>query len=359
MYVDNFSLSRYDTWELDAMLEQIERPNPWLLRTFFPTVKLFDSAAIEFDVMDRGRRMAPFVSPLVAGKPMRLEGYRTQQLKPAYIKPTALVLPQNSFVRRAGEGYGGTMSPQARFDAEVAEHLANHEEMLDNRLEWMAAQALVTGAVTIQGEDYPAVSVNFGRDASLSIVLSGTARWTQTTSNPMGDIEANSIAVRKMSKGAIVTDLVMDGLAWSALRAHASVNDIINVFYRRSLAGQAPASVDTAPRNNINEAQYVGTLNGRIDLWVYDAYYEDDTGASQPYLPAYTVLGLSRALEGRQYFGAIMDIDAGIQPRRLFSKSKVRFQSVGARTRVAVGSACRAAPAQRNVCDDRRLIVMT
>ncbi|RRB83721.1 major capsid protein, partial [Escherichia coli] len=84
-------LSRYETWELDAMVEQLERPNPWLLRTFFGRSKFFDTKQIEFDIVDRGRRMAPFVAPTVAGKPMVREGYRTRTLTPAYIKPTALV----------------------------------------------------------------------------------------------------------------------------------------------------------------------------------------------------------------------------------------------------------------------------
>ena len=53
-FVDTFQLSRYETWELDAMLVQIERPNPWLLRTFFPGVKMFESKSIEYDVVNRG-----------------------------------------------------------------------------------------------------------------------------------------------------------------------------------------------------------------------------------------------------------------------------------------------------------------
>jgi hypothetical protein len=324
----DFQLSRYDTWELDTMLSQIERPNPWLLRTFFGREKMFTSKTIEFDIIDRGRRLAPFVAPHVAGKPMRREGYRTRQIAPAYIKPTAMVMPSEAWTRRPGEGYGGQLSPQQRFDAIVAEHLDQHEQMIDNRLEWMAAQALVTGGITIQGDDYPKTHVDFGRDASLSIALLTGARWTQTTATPINDIENAALAVRRISKGAVVTDLVMDGLSWQALKSQQAVSDLIDIRFRRSLGGES--KIDAGPRTTMNEATYVGTLQGRIDLWVYDAYYQDDTDTAQPYLPPYTVLGMSKpALEGTQYFGAIQDLDAGLEPRRSFSKTKIKFNPSG------------------------------
>lgn len=322
-----YNLTRYETWELDAMVAQIERPNPWLLRTFFPGQKFFHSKQIEFDIVDRGRRLAPFVAPTVAGKPITREGHRTRTLTPAYIKPTDLVQPTEAFTRLPGEGYGGTLTPKQRFDAIVAEYLNTHDEMIDNRLEWMASQALVKGGITIKGESYPEVYVDFGRDASLSIALTGGAKWDQSTSVPMDDIEAAALLVRKKSKGAVVTDIVMDGLAWGLLKKHASVTELIDIRYRRDVGGQT--AVDGGPRTNLNEAVYVGTIQGRLNLWVYDSYYQDDAGADQPYLPAYTVMGISRAIEGYQYYGAIIDLDADIAARRSFTKSKVLFNPSG------------------------------
>ena len=322
-------LSRYETWELDAMVEQLERPNPWLLRTFFGRSKFFDTKQIEFDIVDRGRRMAPFVAPTVAGKPMVREGYRTRTLTPAYIKPTALVRPGEAFTRLPGEGaYGGVMTPKQRFDKIVAEYLALHEDMIDNRLEWMAAQTLVNGAITISGESYPTVTVDFGRDPSLHVTLTGGATWDQSTSAPLEDIENASLNVRQISKGAIVTDLVMSGSAWNLLKRNQEITDLIDIRFRRDLNGAT--SIDGGPRTNLNEPVYVGTLQGRIDMWVYDSYDLDDTGAPQPYIPANTVIGIATgALEGTQYYGAILDLDAEIQARRSFSKSKVLFNPSG------------------------------
>ncbi len=323
-----YNLTRYETWELDAMVAQIERPNPWLLRTFFSRQKFFETKQIEFDIIDRGRRLAPFVAPTAAGKPMTREGYRTRTITPAYIKPTDLVQPTQAFTRLPGEGYGGTLSPKQRFDAIVAEYLDLHDEMIDNRLEWMAAQALVKGGITIKGESYPEVYVDFGRHNTLTIALTGGAKWDQSTAVPLDDIEAAALKVRTLSKGAVVTDLVMDGASWNLLKKHASITDLIDIRFRRDLGGAT--AIDGGPRTTLNEAQYMGTIQGRLDIWVYDSYYRDDDGADQPYLPPYTVMGISRgAIEGTQYYGAIIDLDAEIAARRSFTKSKVLFNPSG------------------------------
>jgi hypothetical protein len=325
----NIPLQRYETWELDTMVAQIERPNPWLLRTFFPGSKFFDTKQIEFDIVDRGRRLAPFVAPTVAGKPMTREGYRTRTLTPAYIKPTELVLPTQAFTRLPGEGaYGGVLTPKQRFDAIVAEQLNLHEEMIDNRLEWMAAQALVGGGITISGESYPEVHVDFGRNPNLAVQLTGGAKWDQATANPLSDIESASLNVRRISKGAVVTDLVMDGASWDLLKKNADIAELIDIRYRRDVNGTT--AIDGGPRTTLNEATYVGTLQGRIDLWVYDSYYQDDAGADQPYIPPYTVIGVAKhALQGTQYYGAIIDLEADIAARRSFTKSKVKFNPSG------------------------------
>lgn len=325
MYTDANQINRYETWELDTLLAQIERPRPWLLDRYFHRERYFETSVIEFDLIDRGRRLAPFVSPLVAGKPMRREGSRTKQLKPAYIKPAALVTPPESFTRRPGEPYGGRMSNQQRFDAIVAEYLDSFDQMIDNRLEWMAANALVSGGITISGEDYPTTYVDFGRDAALSITLSGTARWSQTTSTPLDDIESASLLVRRKSKGAVVDDIVVSGDTWAVMRKNQALVDMIDIRYRRNY-GTDPTGIDAGPRNNLNVGQLVGVLNGRFHIWVYDAYYQDDTGADQPYLPSGTALLIAgSAIEGAQYYGAINDLDAGLQAVKMFTKSDKKF----------------------------------
>lgn len=319
--IENF---RYHTWELDEMVLAIERPNPFLLRMFFGTTKISDAATIEWDIVEGGKRLAPFVSPNVAGQPMRDRGHRTEALRPAYIKPTGLILPQSGFVRRPGETYGGNMTPKQRIDAKLAEKLAEHEDMLDNRLEWMAASALVNSSILISGESYAAVTVDFGRHADLEDTLSSGARWSQTTGVPLDDIEDMAIDVRKRSYGAVCDTVVMDGQAWSHFKDR--MKDDQNF---KSDVRLGSSAIESGPRNNI-DGELVGRLAGRFDVWVYDGHYEDEEGVMQPYLPAYTCLVGSRAgTDGRTYYGAIQDLHAELVATRMFHKTKERWEPSG------------------------------
>lgn len=323
MTIDNF---RYETWELDALASTIEPPANFLVRNFFSFgIVLSEAAQIEWDIEEGGRRLAPFVSPYVQGKPIRSRGHMTQFLKPAYIKPSKTLYPSMGLVRQPGEPYGGSLSPRERMDRLLAKQMREHEDMLQNRLEWMASKALSDGSITISGEDYPSVVVDFGQDSALRVAtLSGGARWSQTTAKPLDDIEALAIDIRKKSYGAVADTVVMDGQAWGYFRTRMEGNPQFDTTLRLG-----SSSIDAGPRNSI-DGDLVGTLAGRFKIWVYDAIYEDDEGASQPFMPALTAMVISSsAIQGKQYFGAIHDLDAELRPIRMFHKTKRRWDPSG------------------------------
>jgi Phage major capsid protein E len=316
------TIRQYQTYEVDEMVENIEVQPPFLLGRYFGRVKTFDTEMIEFDVVDRGRRIAPFVSPLTPGRVMRRPGYRTMQFKPAYIKLLKLIRPTDTFTRMPGEAYGGAMSPQQRLDRIFAETVRMHMEARDVRLEWMAAQALVTGQITISGEDYPTVVVNFARDPGVSVTLSGGALWTApTTAKPMDDIENIALLVRRKSRGSVVGDLIMNGYTWSLLRTILMTDPNLWKLYTTYQRVAPTSTFDLGPRQNI-EAEFVGNLSGRFNIIVYDGFYHDDNGAEQIFIPNGKVLAIaSGGIEGTQYRGAIMDLEAQMEPRDYFVKT--------------------------------------
>lgn len=322
-------LRAYQTYEVDSVVENIEVQPPFLLGRYFPRMKSFDTEQIEFDVIDRGRRIAPFVSPLTPGRVMRRPGYRTMSFKPAYIKLLKLIRPTDTFTRMPGEQYGGSMSPMARLDRIFAETVKMHREAVDTRLEWMAAQALVNGQIVISGEDYPTVTVSFSRDPGVSVALSGAALWTApTTADPMADIENIAMLVRRKSRGSVVTELLMNGYTWSLLRKIITSNADINKVYSTFQRVNPTSTFDLGPRNDI-QAEWVGNFSGRFNLVVYDGFYHDDNGAEQIFIPNGKVLAIANGLEGTQYRGAIMDIEASIEPRDYFVKTWIEKNPSG------------------------------
>lgn len=334
---------RYETWELDALVENLERPNPFLLRMFFGNVRQSEAATIEWDIVEGGRRMVPFVSPLVSGRPMRGRGSRVEQFKPAYVKPKGYITPQDGFTRRPGEPYGGNMTPKQRVDRILAEKIADHEDMLDNRLEWMAAKALVDGSITVSGEDYPSVVVDFGRHSDLEDTLASGARWSQTTAAPLDDIENMAIDIRKRSYGAVADTVVMDGSAWGYFRTRMIDNVLFNTQRRLGTA-----QINSGPRANV-DGELVGDIGGRFNIYVYDGYYEDEAGDMQPYLPQYTALiASSKGIEGRTHYGAIQDLQANLIATRMFHKTKEQFDPSA--VELLSQSAPLVAPRRPNAC---------
>lgn len=308
----------YDTSTLLEVSRHIRTVTPFWL-SFFPRQINFDTQEIFFDKVDRDyRRLAPLVVPNVQGRNMTIGGYSSLSFKPAYVKPKHPVDPNMLIERQAGEALGsGSLSLAQRRDAVIAEILRIHDTMLTNRNEWLAARALIDGAVTLSGEDYPTTTVNFQRHASLTYTLSGAALWTAGTATPMLDIQNGRVNANNRS-GARIRNIVFGGDAWGYFEARVNVKDLMDRNF-----GGLDANVQRM-RDAYEGVEYMGSVSGslgggRLDLWVDTSKFVDDAGSEQFFLPQNTVVGVAD-VEGVRCFGAIKDIDAGLRALERFPK---------------------------------------
>lgn len=290
----------YDIQTLIGVVRDLRSPQSFLLDTFFPNVVESAESEIAIDVEIATRRLAPFVSPLVEGRLVQAPGQETKFFKPAYIKAKTVPDLRAPLRRRVGETIGsGSSSPAEREGQIVAAILADHVAMINRRLEWMAASALRTGTVTVAGDGYPTVVVNFQRDAALTVALAGAARWGQTGVKPLQNIEDWATLVLQKS-GAVPTDVVFTPGAWRLFKDDGDVKAAI----------QSPNQTDVNIRlagTVAKGAAFVGTV-GMFRLWVYNEFYVDPAdGAEKALLPDGTVLLGSADIEGNRVFGAIQD----------------------------------------------------
>lgn len=307
----------YDTAVLNRVVETLVNPVSFFLTNYFGSVETSDSETIMFDVTNDRRRITPFVSPLVQGKVIEGYGYSTKSFSPAYVKDKRVFNPNKAFKRLAGERVGGSLTPAARLQAQVAFAMEDQLKMLNRRLEVMAAEALVTGGNTIVGDDYPLVNINYGRDPSLTVALAGAGQAWNNGGTPLQNIEDWSELVFAKS-GAVAKTVVCDLAAWKLLKADPQFDKLLSTI-RRDLAG---ANISTGPTlQGIDSVRYMGYA-GDFSFYVYSGRYVDPAdNTEKPILPANTVLLLSENLDGVQHYGAIRDLQAGIQPRPYFVKS--------------------------------------
>ena len=303
----------FTTGVLARVVAELPAPQPFILNSFFTALQTETSEEIHFDIASGKRRLAPFVSPIVAGQVVASQGFTTQTFKPAYVKDKRVFDSSRPFKRAIGERIGGELSPAQRLQALLMSDLQDQLNMLTNRQEVMAIEALRTGKVIVKGDQYPEVELDFDRHGDLTKKLTSSARWGETGVNPLADIEAWSMLVTQHS-GATANTVIMDVKAWQLFSASEAVQKLLDRFRG---ADKLNATVTG------EGGRYMGSI-GTFDIWVYAGWYEHpDTKALTPYLPDHTVIITSPELEGTRAYGAIRDEEAGFQAVPYFSKSWV------------------------------------
>ncbi|WP_191970275.1 major capsid protein [Methylobacterium planeticum] len=286
----------------------------FLVNTFFPEVSISREEAVYFDVLTGKARLAPFVSPLVEGQIVESLGYKTNSFTPAYIKDKRVLEDGKAIRRRPGMPISAGLDPMAIRMMTIETESEDQIRMVRRRMEWMAASALRTGTITVAGEKYPTTVVNFGRDPSLTVTLTGADLWGSGTDTPLEDLEEWSGLVRNAS-GASPVDVVMAQNVFTVFRRNADVKALLE-----SDRGSPLTTLDLGPNAYRYGATYIGNV-GAFRIWVYADSYVADDGSTQKYVPDDYLLLISDRLEGVQHFGGIKDEQAGFQVADYYQKS--------------------------------------
>lgn len=316
----------FQVYDLATLLEVRRRQEGitpfWL--NFFGRQMNFETPFIDFEkVARRYKKLAPFVAPNAQGRVIKTQGSNMMRFAPAYVKPKSVIDPQKVLARQVGEQMYQPLSNAQRRDAVIAEEIREHRSRIENREEWMAAHAIINGSVTVAGEDYPTQTVDFGRDASLTNVLAGAAKWDQTTADPLADLKLMRQRAHSLS-GQTVRRVIYGQNAWSLLATRLELNDpangnLLDTTYRGS-------DTDVSRMlDGFEGAEYVGRLAGRngqgsFDCWVYHASYDDDAGVEQQLLNTNDVVGVGD-VDGVRCYGAIHDPRAGYRAMPVFMKN--------------------------------------
>ncbi|MFC3693412.1 major capsid protein [Chenggangzhangella methanolivorans] len=285
-----------------------------LVNRYFSEVSQSLQEEVYFDVLTEKPRLAPFCSPLVEGQIVRSQGYATKSFRPAYIKDKRVLEDGKAVRRRPGQAIAGPLDPMQTRLLQIAANSEDQIRMINRRLEWMASTVLRTGQVTISGEKYPTTVVDFGRDPSLTVTLSGGALWSDPGADPLEDLEDWSSLIRGVS-GARAAEVHMADNVWRAFRKNEGVKELLQD--NRYSPGSA---LELGAQSAKLGATYKGTI-GDFQIWIYADSYVDDAGVTRKYLPDDYLLLVSPDLEGVRHFGVIKDEECGFQVRDYFQKS--------------------------------------
>lgn len=298
----------FDTSALVQVVPNLKTSQNWLLDKFFPNIVESNTEEVAIDVDVGLRRMAPFVSPLVEGKMVESRKYQTNTFKPAYIKDKRAPDLRKPIRRQIGERIGGEYTAAEREMLNIQFEMADQIDMINRRLEWMAASALTTGTVTVAGEGYETKVVDFARSAALTITLSGSDKWPLTVASgttntqPSDDIEDWQTQFLKES-GSVPTDIVFTNKSWKAFRLDTTIKDNAITFPALSPFGNQINAGAQIQKGAVYKGRW-----GNFDLWLYNDWFIDPLdNKEKPMIPDGAVIMSSADLMGTRAFGVIMD----------------------------------------------------
>jgi len=292
-----------DTTTLIGLRVELPKFTPFFLTMFFPEMITFDTEKIEFDKIKKNKKLAPFVSPMVAGKANKADGGITSSFTPAYVKPKDIVNPRRLLRRLPGEGLTGVLSPTQRRLALVVDLLDEQDKQITRREEWMAVQAVMDGKVTIEGENYETQEVDFGRDPDNNITLTSAERWSQkgVDYDPTDDIEDWA-----EKSTAVVSDLIFSKKGWRLFRKFKAVK-----IERDADQKGSTTELQFGPQV-AKEVQFKGTY-GEYRCYVYSGKYDDEKGDEISFMPGTTLLLAPQGYDGTRCYGAIQDAKANAE----------------------------------------------
>ena len=306
--VPNYSFpSIFDTNDLIQVVPNLKVSQDFLQDMFFPYIENSNSDLVSIDIDVGKRRISPFVSPLVEGKLVEQRRIETKVFKPPYIKDKRAPDLLRPVRRMIGEKIGGdpNVAPVVRMMQNLEFELTDAVDMVKRTQEWMAAQTLVNGTITFQGDGFPAVTIDYGRAAALTVTLTGTALWDSgnAAATPALDIEIWQNLVLKES-GATVTDIIMTPTPFYYFTQDKSVFAAII----------SDTSKFNFPNKNqiqmASEAKHGAILKGvwgNFRIWVYNDWYVDNTNTEQRMIADGVILLVSDKLMGVRGYGVIKD----------------------------------------------------
>lgn len=310
----------YDTSTLLGTMRHMESPsNYWLNLCFQQTIQ-FDTEEIDFSKLQENRKIAPLVVPTAQGVPIYSAAEERGSVKPAYVKPKDAVNASRVIRRAAGFGElnsSGAMSPKQRYQAIVADILRQHREAIERRWEWMAAEAVLNGSVTLEDDNYPRKVVDFQRAAGHTVTLGSGNRWGDAGVSILGLIETWKKTMRRAKHGGVSNRLTVGTEAWEVMREDSDIRDLIKTDYRP--AQQNGLDLNFGVMEGL-DVEYVGKLNGTTDVYVYSDYYEKADGSVTDFMDPRDVVLTSPSVNGIRCFGAIQDIGSDFQPLAIFPK---------------------------------------
>ncbi len=117
---------------------------------YFPDGRTYYSEEALVETKKGGKKVAPFVIPVVNGIVMDSQGYRAERVDAPYIAPKMPITPKELELKGFGEDPNSERRPEDREKEVVSEHMDDLRNATYRRFEWMCTSIITEGKVRMK-----------------------------------------------------------------------------------------------------------------------------------------------------------------------------------------------------------------
>ena len=281
-----------ETYKLVKTVKKMYPVVQFLKDRYFPDGPVYYSEKALIEFKKKGRKIAPFVIPLVNGIVMEKDGYRTDIVDAPYIAPKRVITAKELEQKAFGESPESGRSPEQRENELESEFIDDNRISILRRHEKMCAELLLTGQIMMKhyataedaakGENYDLKYLRF-YEGEFKNKYKFTKKFKDmTTSEKIQEFYKMATVLRK--RGVRATDIVMTSDVSMLLM---SDKDFLE-FYNKAKVNIGEINPTELPDGVVSNGSI--NINGVVmTLFTYDEIYEDLDGEEKAILPAGTI----------------------------------------------------------------------
>lgn len=281
-----------ETYKLVKTVKKMYPVVQFLKDRYFPDGPVYYSEKALIEFKKKGRKIAPFVIPLVNGIVMEKDGYRTDIVDVPYIAPKRVITAKELEQKAFGESPESGRSPEQRENELESEFIDDNRISILRRHEKMCADILLTGQVIMKhyataedaakGENYDFKYLRF-YEGEFKNKYKFTKKFKDmTTAEKIQEFYKMATVLRK--RGVRATDIVMTSDVSMLLM---SDKDFLE-FYNKAKVNIGEINPTELPDGVVSNGSI--NINGVVmTLFTYDEIYEDLDGEEKAILPAGTI----------------------------------------------------------------------
>lgn len=281
-----------ETYKLIETVKKMYPVAQFFKDRYFPDGKTYYSEKALIETKKSGRRVAPFVIPVVGGIAQDAEGYRAYEVKAPYIAPKMPITADELELKAFGESPESGRTPAQRENEIESEHMDDMRHAIYRRQELMCTEIITTGRILMKHfatADDAAKDVNYKLqilqfyENEFKNKYRFTKAWSSMTAAEKIQ-EFYKIALILKKRGVRATDIVMTGDVSMDLMTDKDFLDFYDKLQvKTGVIDQKELPSGVTRNGDIN-------VNGVIfTLYTYDEVYEDLDGEVKELLPKGTI----------------------------------------------------------------------